>query len=360
MLSSHKNKTLLSLALHISTWILLLMLPLLLSQGDNAGIDYARVIRFTWIPMVFYAIIFYMNYFIFIDRFIFNKKSFLFVAGNLVLIAIFVWLHFEIKHFLNMVSEIKPSPERMPPPKGGPSIKFFIYKDIISLIIPIIIAFAVKTNEKWAKTESEKKEREKDILNSELQHLKYQLQPHFFFNSLNTIYALIERSPSLAQETVHSLAKLMRYMLYETETGKVNLREEIDFMKQYIELMKLRLSDKTKVNMNFPDLSERYEVSPLLFISLIENAFKHGISATQSSEIFFNLSVIDNKVRFFSENTNYPKNEKDKSGSGIGLLNLKKRLEITYPGNYNFQTKAEGNIFSVLLEINITPENKNK
>jgi LytS/YehU family sensor histidine kinase len=219
------------------------------------------------------------------------------------------------------------------------------------MIIPIIIAYALATSDKWRKTEAEKKEREKNNLNSELQHLKYQLQPHFFFNSLNTIYALIERSPEMAQETVHSLAKLMRYMLYETESGKVNLSEDIAFMKQYIELMKLRLSDKTKINVNFPCPGQHYEIAPLLFISLIENAFKHGISATQPSELLFSLKVDEGRIRFFAENTNFPKTEKDKSGSGIGIVNLKKRLELAYPGRHTFQTKVEGNLFSVLLEI---------
>ena len=352
MLSSTKHQPLLKILLHIFTWIVLLMFPFFLSQGESSAINYSRLIKYTWIPLFFYAVIFYTNYLLLIERFLFRKKTALFILVNICLIVCFTWLHFEIKDLLNMVIEIKPAPTPGVPLPAKPPIRLFVYKDIISMIIPIIIAFAVKTSEKWSKTETEKKEREKDILDSELQHLKYQLQPHFFFNSLNTIYALIERSPAVAQETVHKLAKLMRYMLYETESGKVNVNEDIEFMKQYIELMKLRLSDKTKVNVTFQAGTENYEITPLLFISLIENAFKHGISATQTSEIFFSLNVTGNTIRFFAENTNFPKNEKDISGSGIGLVNLKKRLELTYPAKYNFHTKVEGKLFSVLLEIN--------
>ena len=362
MLSSYKNQKLLRVLLHIFIWIALLTFPFFLSHNESASFNYSRLVKFTIIPMIFYGVIFYTNYFILIDHFLFKKRSLLFILFNVSLILLFTWLHFEIKDLIHVVSEIKPPPmpHRMGSLKNGPPMQLFIYKDFISMIIPIIIAFAVKTNQKWTDTETEKKEREKDILNSELQHLKYQLQPHFFFNSLNTIYALIERSPSLAQETVHSLAKLMRYMLYETENGKANLSDEIDFMKQYIELMKLRLSDKTKVNVNFPALTERYEITPLLFISLIENAFKHGISATQSSEIFFSLNVTGNTIRFFAENTNFPKSDKDKSGSGIGLLNLKKRLDLAYPGQHNFQTKVDGKLYTVLLEINMEQTQKQK
>lgn len=354
----HKNQVLLKVLLHFSTWLLLLVFPVFLSMGDGASVNYNRIIKFTLVPMFFYVIIFYSNYLSLIDCFLFKKKFLFFTLINISMILLFTWLHVEIKDLLNMVSEVKPLPGGSAPPKTGLPVQLFIYKDIISMIIPVIISFALRSNEKWAKTEAEKKDREKDILDSELQHLRYQLQPHFFFNSLNTIYALIERSPSSAQETVHSLARLMRYLLYETDKEKVNLCDEIDFMKQYIELMKLRLSDKTKVNASFPAIAENYRITPLLFISLIENAFKHGISATQQSELFFSLSVSENTVRFFAENTSFPKTENDKSGSGIGLINLKKRLELSYPGSYSFHTKTEGGSYSVLLEINgVKPQN---
>ncbi len=356
MLSNYRDKIAFRSLIHVLVWILLLLLPFLLSHSDTDSIDYVKMIRITWVPMFFYAVIFYLNYLLLIDRFLFKRRQFVFIGINLLLILFFIWIHFEIRDFLNMISEIKP--ENMPPkhgggPKHGPPMQLFIYRDVISMIIPAIIAFAIKTTEKWSKTEAEQKEREKEILNSELQHLKYQLQPHFFFNSLNTIYALIERSPSLAQETVHSLAKLMRYMLYETESGKTYLNEEIDFMKQYIDLMKLRISDKTSVETDLPAVTQKIEITPFLFISLIENAFKHGVSATQPSEIKFSLNLEKNKISFLAANTNFPKNEKDKSGSGIGLNNLKKRLELSYPGKYHFETRSENTLYSVRLEINL-------
>ncbi len=234
-----------------------------------------------------------------------------------------------------------------------PSVKLFIYKDAISLIIPIVVSIAVTITEKWTRTEFEKKEAVSENLNSELQHLRYQLQPHFFFNSLNNIYSLIESSPVVAQEAVHSLAQLMRYMLYDTDSGVTTLNKEIEFMTQYINLMKLRVSDKITVITDFPILKEEYKIAPLLFISFIENAFKHGISATRHAELLFSLTVRNNTVRFTAQNTNFPKTDKDKSGSGIGLNNIKKRLQLLYPNNYIFETKVADDVFKVVLTIDL-------
>lgn len=346
MLANNKNKTSFRVSIHALIWLVLLLFPYFLSSNDT--IDLVRQIKFTWIPMCFYAVLFYLNYLVLIDKVLFKQKYLFFISVNLILILIFTWIHVELKDLLNLMYDMKNvvGPKFTPQPTS-----LFVYKDIISMLIPIIISFAVKTTEKWAKAESEKKENEKEVLKSELQHLKYQLQPHFFFNSLNTIYALIERSPALAQETVHDLSKLMRYLLYDTEVGKAKLRDEIEFMKQYINLMKLRTSDKTIVQANFPMVSERHFITPLLFISLIENAFKHGVSSTQNSEILFNLQVEGKKVSFFAENKNFPKNDNDKSGSGIGMNNLKKQLDISYPGKHTFKTKVENGLFKVMLEV---------
>jgi sensor histidine kinase YesM len=345
MFFTEKNRLLIKITIHVLIWVFLFSFPYLLTNTES--LDLIRLIKYTWVPTLFSAVIFYFNYAYLIKRFLFAKKITLFVSINFGLIVVLIFLHLEIREFLNMISEIKPNLVPVRP------IQLFIYKDVISMLIPIIAAIATKTTERWTNLENEKQGREKEILNSELQLLKYQLQPHFFFNSLNTIYALIERSPSVAQETVHSLSKLMRYMLYDTDAGKVSLAEEIEFMKQYITLMKLRISEKTQIHMNFPAITGEFKLIPLLFISLVENAFKHGISAHQQSELFFDLTVDKNTIRFSAKNTNFPKTGDDKSGSGIGLVNLKKRLELTYRGKHKFTTSSDGNIFTSVLEIKI-------
>ncbi|MES2134120.1 MAG: histidine kinase [Bacteroidota bacterium] len=351
MIIPQNNSVAFKVAIHILVWLILCIMPYLLSFHDAP--EFTRILKYSWVPMVFYAFVFYANYFVLTEKLLFNKKTFIFIIINLALIIICTWIIFEIKHLIDAVYP-------MPKPINGrtgqvmrPSMKFFIYKDAISMLIPIVVSIAVRVTEKWTRTEIEKKEAERENLTSELQHLKYQLQPHFFFNSLNNIYSLIERSPSMAQEAVHSLAQLMRYMLYESETGKTNLKQEIEFMSQYINLMKLRIPDKVTVNVDFPALEEDHKIAPLLFISLIENAFKHGISATQPSEIYFSISVKENTIRFMAQNTNFPKTEKDKSGSGIGLNNVTKRLQLLYPGNYLFTTNVVDGMFKVVLTIDL-------
>lgn len=342
---NYKNQTGFKVAIHFIIWILLFILPFLLSENNTLNLE--RHLKYTWLPLVYSGILFYLNYFLLIDKFVFSKKIWLYVVVNFLLIIIIVVINLQIRNLHFFYKDVDTALLKIPR-----STQWIVYRNTIYLFFPIVFSLALKITEKWAKTETEKNEREKETLNYELRNLKYQLQPHFFFNSLNTIYSLIERSPTVAQETVHSLSKLMRYLLYDTVSEKVDLANEIEFIKQYINLMKLRTSDKTTVKTDFPALHEQIKIAPLLFILLIENAFKHGVSATNPSEIFFSLNVQNSKITFIAENTNFPKDEKDKSGSGIGLNNLRKQLELSYPGKHKFQTSIiNNNIFNVLLEI---------
>lgn len=342
----HKN-TKITFFSHLLVWFVLFSMPFVLSYGQE---DINRIIAHFWIPMVFYAIIFYINYFVLIDRFLFTKKMLLFIVINLGMIALFLILKEQIEDtfFQEIVRK-----QRSNDKGTGPPFKLFIYVQMLSYIAPLLFSIAMKTTKRWVETEAERKEADNYKLQSELQHLHYQLQPHFFFNSLNNIYALVDISPDQAKTSIHSLSKLMRYMLYETNMELVSLSKEIDFMKKYIALMKLRVSDKTTVNYNFPSEETGIKIAPLLFISLIENSFKHGVSASKESSIEINMTCENKKVLFTIKNDNYPKKTTDKSGSGIGLQNLEKRLQLLYPNKYSFETSVKANRFLVNLEIEI-------
>ncbi|WP_158850233.1 sensor histidine kinase [Algibacter sp. L1A34] len=340
----HKNKKI-SVLLHLLVWLVLFCMPYLLSYGQEQEIN--RVIAHFWIPLVFYAFIFYLNYFVFIDRFLFEKKTTQFILINVVIIAFFIFLKEQIE--VTFFEELMKKRDNT---KGeGPPFKMFVYIQMLSYMAPLLFSIAIKSTKRWVKTEAERKEAINVKLKSELQHLHYQLQPHFFFNSLNNIYALVDISPDRAKSSIHSLSKLMRYMLYETSVESVLLSKEIDFMKKYIELMKLRISDKTKVNYNFPEEETGITIAPLLFISLIENAFKHGVSASKESKININMTVDKQTVLFTIENANFPKKTDDKSGSGIGLVNIEKRLELLYPNKHSFKTFIKNEHFFAQLEI---------
>lgn len=331
--------------IHVGTWMLLFLFPYLLSQGEN--IVFARLAKTNWVPLSFYIILFYSNYNWLLENYLFQKKNAHYFIINTILIAIVVVVYYQLREFFDSITPISVTNPYKPP------ASLFIYKDIISMTLPVFAAYTLSTSERWKKKEAETLRREKEILNSELQHLRYQLQPHFFFNSLNTVYALIDKSPVMAQETVHHLAGLMRYLLNEGNTGKVNLNKEIDFMKRYIGLMKLRINEQTKIQVNFQDMSESYQVAPLLFISLIENAFKHGVSSKNESELFFSLSVENKTIRFFAQNTSYYRTSSESNSSGIGLINLQKRLELYYPQKHTFEITKEAHRFTALLEINL-------
>ena len=340
----HKNKYIVIFS-HILVWLVLFSMPYFLSYQEERDIN--RIIAHFWIPLVFYAMIFYLNYFYFIDKFLFDKKTLQFIIINVIFIALFLGSKELIE--ANVFKNLEEDNQRGD--KGRPPYQMFIYMQMLSYIAPLLFAIAIKTTNRWVMTEAERKEAANFKLQTELQHLHYQLQPHFFFNSLNNIYSLVDISPEQAKSTIHSLSKLMRYLLYETKTELVPISKEIDFMSKYIALMKLRTTDKTQVVSEFPSGVSNITIAPLLFISLIENAFKHGVSANKESIITIAMSVNNNLIDFRIENTNFPKLETDKSGSGIGLQNLEKRLQLLYPNKHTFSTEVKDNLFLVHLQI---------
>jgi LytS/YehU family sensor histidine kinase len=200
--------------------------------------------------------------------------------------------------------------------------------------------------------EKRQKELEKEKLNSELAFLKNQISPHFFFNTLNNIYSLIGINTGDAQNAVLKLSKLMRYLLYDSEQGLSQLSSEIDFMNNYIDLMRLRMNEKVNLRVNFPSKYENTAIPPLLFIPFIENAFKHGISYREKSFIDIGMEVGKEWITFISRNSIVkPMEETGTERSGIGLDNVTKRLNLLYPGKHELTIDRENAIFYVLLKI---------
>lgn len=335
-MNSKKNKRYIIL-LHILVWIILLGFPYLLS---GQSMQFGTLMRRNWIPTAMYAVLFYVNYLYMIPEYMFQNRRLHFIIINLVLVGLMILLKQEVVPELFPYSPPPPRSSDAPP---GPPRGLFVYIDILSLIVPIMFAIALSMADRWTRTEEARRQAETERLQSELKHLKYQLQPHFFFNSLNNIYAMVDLSPEKAKEAIHNLSKLMRYFLYETNEEAVLLAKEVDFLHKYIGLMKLRYSDNTQVHTHFADDIPPIKVAPLLFIAIVENAFKHGVSATRPSEITFGLSVEPGQIIFTSINKNFPKTQEDKSGSGIGLENLKKRLELIYPHTHQLSIQIDEN-----------------
>lgn len=329
---------------HMSVWMFIMIMPVLLTLHNN--FNFAGILEYWWIPIFFYMIIFYLNYIVLVDKiFLSKKKKLMFFLTNAGLLFILAYLDQTLKPYLfnHYMWHIPYRP------------MFFIYglvMDMLTMILPLVLAIAFKTYDRWQAMERKQQESANVQLQTELKHLEYQIQPHFFFNSLNNIYSLVDISPERAKETIHNLSKLMRYLLYETNSSLVPLDGEINFMTKYIELMKLRTAASTKVEYNFPTLTNGIMVAPLLFISLIENSFKHGIKPIGTSELKFDMKIDGTKVIFTTENPYFEKTGPDLSGgSSIGLENIRKRLELLYNGKSEFITQVENDKYFAYLSI---------
>jgi len=356
--------------LHISVWIILFILPTYLLYIDTSNDQF--ILNRTYIQILLYAVIFYANYLLLTPQLFFKQRKVLYFIAALSLVAIstivseITFNEFEARRpygnmEILMRKRYQPVPglpmfpkEPFPFKQKQPSMKWPMYNFIITTLFLSGFGMGLSFSDKLRQHEKKRKETEKENLNTELAFLKYQINPHFFFNTLNNIYSLVEVSPSKAQEAIHNLSKLMRYLLYDTGREKVELAEEVYFLKKYIQLMELRQTDKTITNFTFPENTNKSLcIAPLLFIPLIENAYKHGVSATHTSHISFDMTINGNQLLFSSENSNFPKSVTDKSGSGIGLVNLKKRLELLYHNKYELKIGIRNNIYWSTLRIDI-------
>ncbi len=199
-----------------------------------------------------------------------------------------------------------------------------------------------------------KKELERKNLQSELNMLRTQINPHFLFNTLNNIDALIRKDPAKASDMLIKLSKEMRYMLYDSNTEKISLASEVEFIKDYISMQRSRVKNPDGIELNLEGNFNNIELPPMLFIPFIENAFKHCHGPDEEAAIVFNLTRNNNEITFESRNCFDPNSQghKDKTG-GIGLDLVKKRLDLLYPGKHSFMIDKAGNQFQVSLKIKL-------
>ena len=355
---SHKSKTT-TILIHAIIWFIVFFVPIFLVDRTD-GFSWTRVWRS--IPdLLSFVLVFYINFLWLIKRYLFKGKIGEFILINLALIIIVVSILFTTHDLWRNFIE----PERMQEfqrrggRRRGPSPMSIITRDIVSLGLVAGLSVAFKMSTHWFEVEAQRKELEKAKSEAELQNIKNQINPHFLLNTLNNIYALIEFDPPKAQKAVLDLCKLLRHLLYDNNKTFASLRSEVDFIQNYIELMRIRLSPNVKLTTHF-NIKENKEtqISPLIFISLIENAFKHGISAGKES--FINISLTENndgKVEFISMNSYFPKATSDKSGSGIGLDLVKKQLELLYPEKYTMDININKGIYTVILIVDTKSDN---
>ncbi len=331
--------------LHAIILVVLIVIPLMI-QLESTTIN-ARFMFHFWLMIFGLIITFYSNYLYGIDHLFYKKKYIKFIIFNIIII----FFNDTVETIARTIIEDEPRVERI---RSAMMQTMYIYHRIIFATLGIGAALAVSYSRKLIDSEKKREVLETEKLTSEISLLKYQIQPHFFFNILNSIYSLISKSPNDAQKAVHSLSKMMRYILYENTSDLININKEIDFIKNYHNLMLLRINKNVKIHFDLPTEIDNINIPPLLLIPLVENAYKHGIIPTKDSFITASLKTDNNNLIFRVENSINTENTEDHSNSGIGLQNLRKRLSIIYADEATFTTqKSENNTFVAQLIIPI-------
>ena len=292
-------------------------------------------------------VIYFLNFYLLGPCLFFKHRYWWFTLVNLVLIiglnSQFFYVFFNRDKIPNM-------------PEMGPNMWIGFFSGFLMFLVlncmVAAIAIGIRHFIRTSEIKQQLKEEKAKNTEAELAWLKNQINPHFLFNTLNNISSLCQIDADSAQDAIAQLSDLLRYAMYETNKKMVPIEGEVEFMRNYISLMKLRCNEKTEVTTSF-DIKQNMEIAPLLFISLVENAFKHGVSSSRPSTIDIRLLQNENELIFNCDNTNFPKDDADRSGSGIGLENTRRRLDLMYTGRYTWDQSLEDDIYHVRITLNI-------
>ncbi len=254
-----------------------------------------------------------------------------------------------MRHMKKMIpSDTPPQPKprkRVHPPMA------FGGQDVMGLILTLLL-FGLNLGVKFYFRSFDERKRMRDLerqnLQQQLDYLKYQINPHFFMNTLNNIHALVDIDAEEAKRTIEVLSKLMRYMLYDSNSDRAPLKKEIDFLSCYIELMRIRYTDRLKLTVDFPAEVPNRFIPPLIFVTFVENAFKHGVSYERASFICVRVKAHGKGVTFECRNS---RNPEDTNTGGVGLQNTRQRLDLIYSDKYSLLVNQEDDQFCVKLEM---------
>ncbi|OFX79871.1 MAG: hypothetical protein A2X12_07750 [Bacteroidetes bacterium GWE2_29_8] len=375
-------KNVINVAIHVFIWGLLFSINYLFIDDFRIKIDMYFQIK-TWL---IYLFVFYVNYLFLIPYILFKKKvliyviaSFLLVIGSYLIKDNITRTYFQKQLNQNelefQIGKHEFDHSRPPLPQGYEDKKwnkpdskfdhqfgshppkkpkfdmmlFGIYGISLIYTISLLLSFI----QKWKRDEKRNAEIEKENISSELTFLKQQINPHFLFNSINSIYSLSITKSDLTADAILKLSSILRYMLYETQSQYQNLSEEIMIISDYIELQKLRLTDKVQVTFDIIGNTEKYKLEPYILIPLIENAFKHGADNINNSFIEIIIQIKEELLIFTVRNKIVTKINSDKKNSGIGLKNIKRRLELLYENEHSLEIKETKDIFYLQLQLKL-------
>ncbi len=305
--------------------------------------------------------VFYLNAGVWVPRLLFRNRFGWFVLVSAGAVALIWVLHRQTDTWLSLPEAMDrffhPGEPRRPPRGGGGFNRMWDTFVILLSMFTLGISTSLTAVQKWQKDAELRQDLEQAKTTSELSFLKAQINPHFFFNTLNNIYALTMIDVDTAREALHRLSRMMRYVLYDTGSDTVLLSQELAFVQDYIQLMQLRLTDKVTVNFEQPSPLQDVPIAPMLLLPFVENAFKHGVSATQPSQIGIRVRQQEGRLEIAVRNTNFPeKGPALEAGSGIGLVNTRRRLDLLYPGRYTLNVSERTAQGEFLINLTLKQE----
>ncbi|MDO4320206.1 MAG: sensor histidine kinase [Bacteroidales bacterium] len=349
-LARHNPRRLLTVLAHVIFIIIICILPEVLLRmawpGRTGGLPWGVYAKSGVMVAVFY-----INYFVIIPRtLVRNRRWVSFVAWNIALIAAATvlmyyigewgWPHHRPRH--------RHAPDQMHRMIASAS---FMLRDAITLLLSVALSVAIRLSGRWLELERRQQQMIASRRENELEQLRMQLNPHFLFNTLNSIYALIEINPAEAQTAVHELSQLLRHVVYENPE-RVALSSEIDFVRNYISLMRLRMGSRP-VNFEVDTDGGDVGVAPLLFVTLVENAFKHGNTPDRTRPIDIYISARDGLITCRTVNCFDPDGRAGRSAGGVGLANLRRRIELIYGRDAGLETSTDNDTFTATLRIKL-------
>lgn len=326
------------ISIHLLTWLALLLIPLLFIDAGQAR---WRFFAMSWFGQLLMASYFYYNYLFLIPRFLLKRRLLpyvLLLLAGLIVIC------------LANVGYVKATWDMM-----GWKFPFRFWKHLFFPLYPSFLAWGISTairiTNEWFRNERRKKELEAENLQSELAFLKSQINPHFLFNTLNNICSLARKKSDETENAIITLSGIMRYMLEYSGDEKVVLTKEVEYLQSYIELQRLRVPETMTIQFTVEGNTDSIMIEPMLLIPFVENAFKHGIRLEYPSSIGINLRADSHSLNFSVTNPVSPFPADTEAGSGIGLKNVARRLELLYPDQHSLTIRGDQNHYEAILNL---------
>jgi multisubunit Na+/H+ antiporter MnhC subunit len=329
-------------------WMLVFLGPFLRNLDNNDPGGLTRMIG-DWTNLLLLFIVFLINLGVLVPKLLFNNKR----SQYAVIVIVMIVSVSIVDIFIHQGNRPHDNPPMHPEnPFAIHAILGSIFNNLLTAILIIGSSTAFELFAKWTAEQEIRKEIENVQLKTNLALLRNQVSPHFFMNTLNNIHSLIEMDTHKAQDAVERLSTLMRYLLYDSARNIIELRKEIEFIHSFVALMQLRHSDEVEVTMLIPEQIPDIQIPPMLFISLIENAFKYGVSYPSKSYIWFELKTTNESLHCIIKNSKHKKTPQNQGEySGIGLNNIKESLKLIYGDTYSLDIADKTTEFEVNLII---------